>query len=321
MNKWVIETENLTKRYDNVVAVDGLNLAVRKGEIFGLLGPNGSGKTTTILMLLGLTEPTAGKVRVLGLDPVRRPLSVKARVGYMPDEVGFYDELTARENLIYIAKLNGLPRAEAYRRIDEALMRMGLNEVADRAVATFSRGMKQRLGVADVLIKQPQLIIMDEPTQGLDPEGAREFLRIIDGLRQEGITILLSSHLLHQVQAVCDRVGLFHRGRMVLEGTVTDLAQQVLGSAYRVHLQADGPASALMEALQRLPDVVQVRQEDYNRYEVAAKSDVRAEAAKAVVSAGGRLLTLDVETPILDDIYARYFEEVEHVAEAGNNKK
>lgn len=320
MNDWVIETENLTKRYGDVVAVDSLNLAVRKGEIFGLLGPNGSGKTTTILMLLGLTEPTAGKVSVLGLDPVRQPLSVKARVGYMPDEVGFYDELTARENLIYIAKLNGLPRAEAYRRIDEALARMGLHEVADRPVATFSRGMRQRLGVADVLIKKPQLIIMDEPTQGLDPEGAREFLRIIDGLRQEGITILLSSHLLHQVQAVCDRVGLFHRGRMVLEGTVTDLAQQVLGSAYRVHLQADGPASALMEALQHLPDVVKVQQEDHNRYEVAAKSDIRAEAAQAVVAAGGRLLTLDVEAPSLDDIYARYFEEVEHVTTAGSNK-
>lgn len=320
MNDWVIETENLTKRYGDVVAVDSLNLAVRKGEIFGLLGPNGSGKTTTILMLLGLTEPTAGKVSVLGLDPVRQPLSVKARVGYMPDEVGFYDELTARENLIYIAKLNGLPRAEAYRRIDEALARMGLHEVADRPVATFSRGMRQRLGVADVLIKKPQLIIMDEPTQGLDPEGAREFLRIIDGLRQEGITILLSSHLLHQVQAVCDRVGLFHRGCMVLEGTVTDLAQQVLGSAYRVHLQADGPASALMEALQHLPDVVKVQQEDHNRYEVAAKSDIRAEAAQAVVAAGGRLLTLDVEAPSLDDIYARYFEEVEHVTTAGSNK-
>lgn len=314
MHEWVIETEKLTKRYGDVVAVDNLNLAVCKGEIFGLLGPNGSGKTTTILMLLGLTEPTEGKVSVLGLDPVRQPLSVKARVGYMPDEVGFYDELTARENLIYIGKLNGLPRAEAYRRIDDALARMGLDEVADRPVSTFSRGMKQRLGVADVLIKQPQVIIMDEPTQGLDPEGAREFLRLISGLKQEGITILLSSHLLHQVQAVCDRVGLFHRGRMVLEGTVTELTQQVLGSAYRIHLQADGPPPALIEALQRLPDVVEVRQDDHNRYEVAARSDVRAEAANAVVASGGRLLSLGVEAPSLDDIYACYFEEVKHVA-------
>lgn len=316
MGEMVIETRRLTKRYGDVVAVDALDLAVRRGEIFGLLGPNGSGKTTTILMLLGLTEPTAGSVRVLGLDPARQPLSVKARVGYMPDEVGFYEELTARENLIYITKLNGLPRDEAYRRIDDALARMRLSEVADRRVATFSRGMRRRLGVADVLLKQPQLIIMDEPTQGLDPEGAREFLRIIRNLKDEGITILLSSHLLYQVQAVCDRVGLFHRGRMVLEGTVTELAQRVLGSAYRIQLQADGPASALTEALQHLPDVVSVERDGDNRYWVAATSDLRAEAANAVVAAGGRLLTLDVETPSLDDIYARYFEEVEHVAAA-----
>ncbi|MFQ5857134.1 MAG: ABC transporter ATP-binding protein [Anaerolineae bacterium] len=314
MSDLVIETNGLSKRYGDIVAVDALDLAVRRGEIFGLLGPNGSGKTTTILMLLGLTEPTAGSVRVLGFDPARQPLSVKARAGYMPDEVGFYDELTARENLIYIAKLNGLSRDEGYRRIDDALAHMRLSEVADRRVATFSRGMRQRLGVADVLLKQPQLIIMDEPTQGLDPDGAREFLHIIRNLKEEGITILLSSHLLYQVQAVCDRVGLFHRGRMVLEGTVTELAQRVLGSAYRIQLQADGPASALTEALERLPDVVNVSRDGDNRYRVAATTDLRAEAANAVVEAGGRLLTLDVEGPSLDDIYARYFQEVEHVA-------
>ncbi len=316
MSELVIETKGLSKRYGDVIAVDALDLAVRRGEVFGLLGPNGSGKTTTILMLLGLTEPTAGSVQVLGLDPARQPLSVKARVGYMPDEVGFYEELTARENLVYIAKLNGLPRDEAYRRIDEVLARMGLSEVGDRRVATFSRGMRRRLGVAEVLLKQPQLIIMDEPTQGLDPEGARELLHIIRELKGEDITILLSSHLLYQVQAVCDRVGLFHRGRMVLEGTVSDLAQQVLGSTYRIQLQADGPASTLMKALQHLPGVVNIERDGDNRYQVAAANDLRAEVANAIVTAGGRLLMLNVEAPSLDDIYARYFQEVEHVAAA-----
>jgi ABC-2 type transport system ATP-binding protein len=314
MSELVIETKGLTKHYNGVVAVDGLGLAIYQGEVFGLLGPNGSGKTTTILMLLGLTEPSAGVVRVLGLDPARQPLSVKARVGYMPDEVGFYDELTARENLVYIAKLNGLPRDEAYRRIDGALARVGLSEVADRQVATYSRGMRRRLGVADVLIKDPQLIIMDEPTQGLDPEGAREFLHTIRDLKGEGITILLSSHLLYQVQAVCDRVGLFHQGHMVLEGTVTELAQRVLGSGYHIQLQAEGPEPALRDALQGLPGVIGVRRNGDNRYQVAATGDLRAEAANAVVSAGGRLLTLGVELPSLDDIYTGYFVEVEHGA-------
>ncbi len=209
----VIRTQGLTKRYGKFTAVDNLALNIRKGEVYGLLGPNGSGKTTTILMLLGLTEPSAGRVEVLGLDPERRPLSVKAQVGYLPDSVGFYDNLTARENLIYIAKLNGLPKDEMQRRIDESIDRMDLHDVADKRVGKFSRGMRQRLGVAELLLKQPEIIIMDEPTLGLDPDGAHKFLRIILDLKATGITVMLSSHLLHQVQEVCDRVGLFNRGR------------------------------------------------------------------------------------------------------------
>ncbi len=312
MSDLVVETKDLTKKYGNFVAVDNLDLAVKRGEVFGLLGPNGAGKTTTILMLLGLTEPSSGRVRVLGFDPARRPLSVKAHVGYMPDEIGFYDELTARENLIYTTKLNGIPRKEASQRIDESLERVGLSTVADQRVSTFSHGMRQRLGVADVLIKQPELIIMDEPTQGLDPEGAREFLQMIHSLKEESISILLSSHLLYQVQAVCDRVGLFNHGRMVLDGTVAELAQRVLGGAYRIYMEVEGPEATMMEALGGLPGAVKVRRLDTRVYEVEAKSDLRAEAATAAVHCGGRLLKLDVETQSLDDIYARYFQEVEH---------
>ena len=313
MNAPVIETQGLTKRYGDFVAVDSLDLSVLPGHVFGLLGPNGSGKTTTILMLLGLTEPTEGQVRVLGFDPERQPLSVKSRVGYLPDQVGFYDDLTARENLIYIAKLNGLRRDEAHRRVDDALARMGLADVADHPVATFSRGMRQRLGVAEVLLKQPQLIIMDEPTQGLDPEAAREFLEIIRQLRAEGITVLLSSHLLHQVQEVCDHVGLFHRGRMVLEGTVQELARQVLGSAYRIHLELAEPSEAVEKALSQVPGIQKVVHRGEGRYELEAQEDRRAQVARAVVEAGGQLLALDVDAPSLDEIYAHYFQEVEHV--------
>lgn len=306
-NNVVLESKGLTKQYGDFVAVKDLNLTIRQGEVFGLLGPNGSGKTTTILMLLGLTEPTAGTVRVLGFDPARQPLSVKARVGYMPDEVGFYEGLTARENLAYIARLNGLPRAETQERIDDALNQVGLSQVADKRVGAFSRGMRQRLGVADVLIKQPQLIIMDEPTQGLDPEAAEDFLDIIRRLKGQNITIMLSSHLLHQVQAVCDRVGLFHKGRMVLEGAVPELARHVLGGAYRIHLEADG-ATALEKSLRGLSGVVNVNRVN-GRYQLEAKQDLRAEAARTVVEAGGRLLSLDVEAPGLDEIYARYFKQ------------
>ena len=311
MSDLVLETKGLTKRYGDFVAVDNLNLAIRKGEVFGLLGPNGAGKTTTILMLLGLTEPTKGSVRVLGFDPVRQPLSVKARVGYMPDQVGFYDELTARENLIYIAKLNGIPRDQLKSRVEAAIERVHLTDVIDKRAGTFSRGMRQRLGLADVLIKNPQLIIMDEPTQGLDPELAHEFLGLIQSLKEEGTTILLSSHLLHQVQAICDQVGLFSRGCMVVQGTVPELARKVLGGAYRVQIQADGPASKLKKALQNLRDVNQVNV-THGVFEIEAQNDVRADAAEAVIKAGGRLQGLNVESQSLDDIYTRYFEEVNH---------
>jgi ABC-2 type transport system ATP-binding protein len=314
MNDSVIQATDLTKQYGTFTAVDHINLTVHKGEVYGMLGPNGSGKTTTILMLLGLTEPSDGTVNVLGFDPGRRPLSVKARVGYLPDSVGFYDGLTAWENLRYIARLNGLSRQVTQTRIEAALARVGLADVTDNRVDTFSRGMRQRLGVAELLLKQPELIIMDEPTLGLDPEAARRFLQLIQELKHEGITIMLSSHLLHQVQAVCDRVGLFRNGRIVLEGPVNQLALQVLGGAYRIHVQAkNGSASSLHTVLQGVGGVVDVHDLTPDEYELEAQADLRPEVAEAVVHAGGRLHSLEIETPSLDEIYAQYFEEDEHV--------
>lgn len=314
MAEHVIEARALTKRYGQFVAVDALDLTVERGEVYGLLGPNGSGKTTTILMLLGLTEPSAGEVRVLGLDPARQPLSVKARAGYLPDQVGFYNRLTARENLRYIARLNGLRPDDAGRRIDEALERMGLTDAADKPVRAFSHGMRQRLGLAELLLKRPDLIIMDEPTLGLDPDAARRFLEIVRDLKADGITILLSSHLLHQVQAVCDRVGLFHRGRIRLEGSVPELAQRVLGGAYRIKLSAEG--ADLEAALTALPGVSAVHRREPDQFELETNADLRAEAAQAVIAAGGQLKSLDLEMPSLDDIYAKYFEGVSYAAAA-----
>jgi len=261
---------------------------------------------------LGLTEPTGGSVRVLGLDPVRRPLSVKSRVGYMPEQLGFYDNLTARENLIYIAKLNGLNSEEANQRINEALERVGLSDVADHRVKTFSRGMRQRLGVADVLIKKPRLIIMDEPTQGLDPESAHEFLEMIRELAKEDTSILISSHLLHQVQSVCDRVALFDHGHLVLEGSVEELAQKVLGGAYRIRLKVEDPTPALKKSLEELPGVVKIHTNDHQIYEIEAEKDLRPQTAEVVIKSGHKLLLLDLESQSLDDIYTHYFEEVEH---------
>ena len=175
----IIRTEDLTKSYGAKTAVNHLGLEIRRGEIFGLLGPNGAGKTTTILMLLGLTEPTEGKALIDGFDCTRQSMQVKRITGYLPDNVGFYGDLTGRDNLRFTARLNGIPEKEIDPLINDLLERVGMMYAADQKTGTYSKGMRQRLGIADILIKDPEVIIMDEPTLGLDPEGMREFLKLI----------------------------------------------------------------------------------------------------------------------------------------------
>src|SRR5579875_2347020 len=236
----VIEARGLTKRYGPATVVDHVSFNVAAGEIFGLLGPNGAGKTTTILMLLGLTESSEGTARVFGRDPMREPLAVKKLVGYMPELVGFYDHLTAADNLYYTARLIGIPAAERADRIAAALARVGLGAEAEKRVGAFSRGMRQRLGLAEIVMKNARVAILDEPTNGLDPQAAVELLDLIRSLKASGVSILLSSHLLDRVQSVCDRVALFNKGRIALIGTVAELGRQVLGGGFAVEVEADG---------------------------------------------------------------------------------
>jgi ABC-2 type transport system ATP-binding protein len=306
MNATVIEAKNLTKRYDGVAVVDGISFSVARGEIFGLLGPNGAGKTTTILMLLGLSDISDGQARVLGHDPAREPLAVKRQVGYLPDQIGFYDGLSAADNLRYTARLMGLERAEREQRIRASLGHVGLADVADNRVSTFSRGMRQRLGVAEILMKEAQIAILDEPTSGLDPQATVELLEIIRDLKKRGVSVLLSSHLLERVQSVCDRVALFNQGKIALIGTVSELGREVLGGGFRVEVEAEG--QGLAERIAAIPGVQQVEPAGANRLRLLATGDVRPEAAAAVVAAGGRLLRLSVEEPSLEAIYSRYFQ-------------
>ena len=313
MSAPAIETRDLCKHYGAFVAVAGLNLRLDQGTVFGLLGPNGSGKTTTILMLMGLTEITSGSVRVLGLDPARQPLEVKRSVGYMPDAVGFYESLTARENLRYSGRLAGMRGRHLEDRIDAVLSRVKLADVATARVATFSRGMRQRLGLADVLLKEPRIAILDEPTNGLDPQSTHEFLDLIRELKAEGLTILLSSHLLDRVQAVCDRVGLFHRGRMVLEGNVGELARQVLGGGYRITVEASG-GKGIEKALRGISGVNRLERPSQSTLCLHTDNDVRPAVANSVTRCGGTLLGLAIARPSLDDVYTEYFREASHAA-------
>jgi ABC-2 type transport system ATP-binding protein len=306
MSENVIEVQDLTKRYNGTAVVNGISFSVARGEIFGLLGPNGAGKTTTILMLLGLSDISSGQARVLGYDPAREPLAVKRRVGYLPDQVGFYDNLTAAENLRYAARLMGIERGAREHKIMASLRHVGLADVTDKRVGTFSRGMRQRLGLAEILIKEAQIAILDEPTSGLDPQATVELLNIIRELKHQGVSVLLSSHLLERVQSVCDRVALFNQGNIALMGTVPDLGRQVLGGGFRVEVEAEG--QGLAERIAAIPGVQRVEAAGANRVLLFADRDVRPEAAAAVVAAGGRLLRLSVEEPSLEAIYTRYFQ-------------
>jgi ABC-2 type transport system ATP-binding protein len=317
----VIVARDLVRRYGQTTAVDRLNFEVGTGEIFGLLGPNGAGKTTTILMMLGLTEVSGGAITVLGHDPVRDPLAVKRRVGYLPDQVGFYDYLTARANLAYTARLMGIDRAERGDRIAAALARVRLADVADKRVSTFSRGMRQRLGLAEIVMKRAEIAILDEPTSGLDPQSTVEFLDMIRELKRDGVTVLLSSHLLDQVQRICDRVALFQAGRIVLIGSVPDLARQVLGAGFVVEVEAAAAAGTDLEhRLASVSGVTAVVRIAPDRFRLTADHDVRPEAARAVVAANGLLRRLSVDEPSLEAIYTGFFDrqkadqEVRHAA-------
>lgn len=300
-----IETNDLTKRYEDLTAVDRLNLSIEEGEIFGLLGPNGAGKTTIILMLLGLTEPTSGSCRVCGFDPVREPLKVKSLSGYLSEKVGLYENITARQNLKYIARLNRLPEGEASKRIDEALSTVGLGEHADTKVGKFSRGMKQRLGVASVLFKRPRVAFLDEPTQGIDPKGVYEMLDLFTYMsREEGVTILLSSHLIHQVQQICDHVGIMVGGRMVIRGAVEDLAWAE-GQNWVIKIEARDITKRIMEEISEIQGVRRIERSG-DIMVAECDMDLRSEISAAIVGGGGSLVGLGVEELSLDEIYRRY---------------
>jgi ABC-2 type transport system ATP-binding protein len=307
----VIRADGLTKRYAANLAVDHIDFEVRSGEIVGILGPNGSGKTTTILMLLGLTEASEGRAEVAGFDPLREPLEVKRRVGYLPDSFGFYDGLSAHDNLAYTGRLAGLSRREIDERFAEAVTRVGLPNVGRQRVGTFSRGMRQRLGLAEILMKRPGIAILDEPTATLDPHSTHEFLDLIRALKNDGTAVLLSSHHLDQVQSVCDRVALFNQGRIALAGSVTDLAQRVLGGGHVIDVEVRGVG--VRDRLASLPGVVRVQVMGPQLYRVDCERDLRPEIAR-FLAPSLELTGLRFAEPSLNEVYTRYFDEMRHAA-------
>jgi ABC-2 type transport system ATP-binding protein len=309
MGQVVVETKDLTKTYNGYTAVDRLNLRIEEGEIFGFLGPNGAGKTTTMLMLLGLTEPSSGVARVCGYDPTREPLKVKRIVGYLPEKFGFYEDLTPRQNLRYTAELNSLPKGETEGVIDELLGTVGLSQVADQEVRTFSRGMKQRLGIADIWIKEPKLIFLDEPTSGIDPKGIDEMLDLIVKMAKKGMTIVFCSHQLPQVQKICTQVGILAKGHLVAEGPIARLGKQAIGGGqYRIEAEIDQATPELIDSIKRVDGVTDVQSSD-NYLLISSVHDLRGQIAKAIVDSGSLLVGMKIEEYDLERIYKKYSKE------------
>lgn len=304
-----IQTSHLTKRYGSKIAVNDLNLSIHKGEVFGLLGPNGAGKTTTILMLLGLTEPTAGTAEIAGCDCTRNPLEVKSMVGYLPDNVGFYGDMTGRQNLRFTGRLNGMHGKELEERIDYLLDRVGMTDAADRKTATYSKGMRQRLGIADVLMKDPQVIIMDEPTLGIDPEGMRELLNLIRELSvKDGRTVLISSHQLQQIQQVCDRVGIYVQGSLIACGTLAELEAQIQkNGTYLLEVDVEPCDDQILGMLSAQQGILKIEKEG-RRFMITSKKDIRPQLTKFLGEHDYTVMHLHQRGGDLDEIYRRYFE-------------
>ncbi len=293
----VVETSGLVKHYGTVTAVENLDLAVEEGDLFGFLGPNGSGKSTTVRMLLGLVFPSAGRIRVLGRDIPSQGGSVLPQIGAIVEEPGFYGHLSGPRNLALIeAARREDTRAGRRHRIADAISRVGLDGAGRRPVKAYSTGMKQRLAIAAVLLRRPRLVVLDEPTNGLDPQGIHEIRDLLRELVTQGTTVFLSSHLLGEVELICNRAAIMSEGRLLAQGDVTDL----LAPTGRVRIETPDVGAAV-----DLAATIDVAVHDRTSESVVFGLDGRApeELNRALVEKGVRVRELVVERRRLEDLF------------------
>ncbi len=294
----MIKAEGLTKVYDEARAVDGLDLTLEKGEVFGFIGPNGAGKTTTIGMMVGLIEPTAGKCLIRGIDVTRNPIEAKRITGYLADGAGFYGHLTARQNLKFFSRFYGMKDAYADSRIKELVKYVGLENV-EKPVGAYSRGMKQRLGLAQALLNDPEVVFMDEPTGGLDPQGVYQFRNIIRELANNGKTVFFSSHILNEVKSVCNTIGIISKGKLIAKGTPAEVRKQMSradGVTIAVSVYGDMPK--LTDP--RITDAVY---DNNGSALVKAAEDIREDISDELFRKGLRIRELRTEERSLEDIF------------------
>ncbi|MEZ0346826.1 MAG: ABC transporter ATP-binding protein [Infirmifilum sp.] len=306
--EWAVETEGIVKIYRDrtgeVKALDNVNIRVPRGVLFGLFGPNGSGKTTLISILVGLQLPTEGTARVLGFDSLKESLEIRKRVGLLPENYGFYEYMTAFENLRFLGRLDGIPGSELDEKINKVLDLVGLKERANTKVKAFSRGMTQRLALAQALLKDPELLILDEPTLGLDPQGTATFRELVSQLVKEGKTILISTHLLHEIGFICTHAAFIRKGKIVAQGSLEELAKpyrESKGFSYEITVQ--GSPEDLLKEIRKLPEVIEVRLKNNTIYVRTSKdmgTEMRNLAGKIPVK------SFVERSPSWDELYQFY---------------
>lgn len=315
---FVIECEDLVKTFKGkppVVALDNVSLKVPEGSVYGLFGPNGAGKSTLISILMGLTLPTKGSAKVLGYDVLHESLEIRMRIGLLPEGFGFYDNMTALENLKYFGLLDGIPAEKIKQKALEALEKVGLNDRVNSKVSAFSRGMKQRLGIAQALMKDPEVLIFDEPTVGVDPDGVIEFRRFIGEVVKDGKTIFLSTHLLRDLGMVCTHTAIIRRGRIVVQGSMEELTQKMRvakGYNYEIRLKS-GDVGKLLQEIKNLPEVVEVRIEGEGKISVTGRSDIGGDLFSILSRGQYSVEALVSSKPEWEDLYRFYSDGVSNV--------
>jgi len=300
---FTIEVKDLTKIYDKVPVVNNLSLNVKKGEIFGFLGPNGAGKTTTIKSMLGLIHTSSGNIKIDGVDISTDGKKIKKNIGYLPERVAFYQNLTAVQNLNFYAEMKQVPRGECVNLIIE----MGLKESAHKKVGKFSHGMIQRLGMARAMLGNPSILILDEPTGGLDPRGVKLIREKLKELNKKGVTIFVSSHVLSEIQAVADQVGIINRGVLVAKDSVSQLSNQ-LKIKPKLSLELVEISEKIIESVKKVKGIDKIEIRGKN-LDIICNPEARAKVIVAIEKAGGNIINMQTVEPNLEEVFMRFTEE------------
>ncbi len=301
----MIEVKNLSKNYGDRAAINALNFTVKKGEVVGFLGPNGAGKSTTMKIITGYMAPSSGEVQVAGFDVFENPLEVKRRIGYLPETPPVYHDMFVRDYLTFVANLKGVDKSRVKTLVASALEKTTLNDVAGRLIGNLSKGFKQRVGLAQALVSDPEILVLDEPTVGLDPKQVSEMRDLIRQLRGQH-TIILSTHILPEVQASCDKVIIINRGAIVAEDSLENLSKRMSGGGRSIHVRVRRNQDAVVRAIAGVTGVRKVTNAGNSiEIEADAQEETVEQVAALIVNQGAGLVELKVQSLALEDIFIK----------------